>query len=230
MSNYLFLFLEPHDAHRHTFSQWRCDLLPAHLFSPTTHTLYLDATESTAATTRSADANADSDAQGPALTTYNHLNIYRFSPATTAPQAPARDLELALQSLSSATQPNRIISYQWTTYTTISETHPPSVSPPAPTIVTVGMTVPLTDSAARDTLDRWYADEHIPALAGVPGWQEGTKRGNATAPFLAVHQWDEPNGLGGEVWRAACATPSTKMIEEMQVAPMQRRVWRPCLE
>ncbi|KAL2846467.1 hypothetical protein BJY01DRAFT_247251 [Aspergillus pseudoustus] len=237
MSSYLFLFLEPREDHRHNFAQWRRELLPAHLVG-ITHTLYLDATEST--------PHAPKSAKGAALTVYNHLNIYRLAPLTALQRT---ELETHLHSVSATTtsateskETRLIISHTWTFYTATTEAHAPSTTPRAPTIVTVGMTISPADSAE---LDRWYAGEHIPALARVPGWRnairlviagsdreekaktEGNgKDATAAAPYLAVHEWDEPNGLGGEVWRAACDTPSTRRIEEMQVAPLQRRVWR----
>lgn len=107
------------------------------------------------------------------------------------------------------------------------------------------MTVPTDDPAARAGLDHWYAEEHNPAQAVVHGWKtamrlihnghqprsEDPERKSdsaeaSTAPFLAIHEWDGPNGLGGEIWKKASQTPGTQRVTGMQTAPMQRRVRR----
>ncbi|KAL3492716.1 hypothetical protein BJX62DRAFT_235873 [Aspergillus germanicus] len=237
MSSYLFLYIQTHADQSGTFTQWRRDLLPTDLFLNIehTHTIYLDAT-----TPPTAPAPGPAPAPAPessGISEYTHLNIYRFAAASTiySPQ-----LRAHLHTLSTDT---RIQSLHWTTYTSITETKPPSQSPPV--VAMVGMTIPIEDASARELLDRWYADEHIPALARVEGWigssrmelvesseggeeREGDEDTSRTeiAPYLAVHEWDEPNGLGGEVWKAAIGTPSTARIEALQVKPMQRSVWR----
>ncbi|KAL2801100.1 hypothetical protein BJX66DRAFT_331285 [Aspergillus keveii] len=229
MSSYLFLYVQPHANHRGTFTQWRRDPLlptdPLLLDIEHTHTIYLDATTPPAAPTLSE------------TTEYTHLNIYRFGTLTTI-----HSLQLKAH-LHTLTIDASICSLHWATYTSITETNPPSQS--APVVVMVGMTIPIEDAPAREVLDSWYANEHIPALARVEGWMGSTRMklvesyggherrggsedtsGTGLAPYLAVHEWDEPNGLGGEAWKAANCTPSTARIEALQVMPMQRSVWR----
>ncbi|KAL3452148.1 hypothetical protein BJX65DRAFT_303860 [Aspergillus insuetus] len=229
MSSYLFLYIQPHADQSGTFAQWRRNLFPVELLLDFEHTLtiYLDATTKTTA-----------PALAPSVTTkYTHLNIYRFA---TASMIYSPQLKTHLHTLPTDT---RVQSLHWSTYTSITERNPPSQSPPI--IVMVGMTISTADPDAREVLDRWYIDEHIPALARVEGWMGSTRMklvgiskvdeesegGDETsraelAPYLAVHEWDEPNGLGGEVWKAAIRTPSTARIEALQVKPMQRSVWR----
>ncbi|KAJ0415092.1 hypothetical protein BJY00DRAFT_318189 [Aspergillus carlsbadensis] len=233
MSSYLFLYIQPHPDQSGAFAQWRQDLLPADLLLDIkhTHTLYLDAT------------TPPQTPQPTPTSTYTHLNIYRFA-TQSAIHSPR--LKSHLRSLFADT---RILSLHWRTYTSITETKPPSQSPPV--VVMVGMTVPTEDASACDELDHWYTDEHIPALARVEGWMSSIRMelvdasegyieerkevgaretgdsvpAPAPAPYLAVHEWDEPNGLGGEVWQAAIRTPSTAQIEALQIVPMQRSVW-----
>jgi hypothetical protein len=228
MPSYLFLYIHPHPDHRDTFAQWRCSLLPTDLLLDIehTHTIYLDAT-----TPPTAPAPTPSQA-----TKYTLLNIYRF-PTPSAIHSP--QLRAYLHTLSTDT--TRIISLHWTTYTSVTDTKPPSQSPPV--VVMVGMTIRIEDASAREVLDHWYADEHIPALSRVQAWmgsarlelvesserhEKGEGGGDTSrtepAPYLAVHEWDETNGLGGEAWKAAIRTPLTARIEALQVKPMQRSV------
>ncbi|MCJ1415031.1 hypothetical protein MMC32_001361 [Xylographa parallela] len=65
----------------------------------------------------------------------------------------------------------------------------------------------------RQELQRWYADEHIPLLAKIPGWRRtrlfqtaAVERAPATE-YLAVHEYSPANGLGGPEWTASVSTP-----------------------
>lgn len=152
---------------------------------------------------------------------HRYANVYRLKdfPSSSIPQ-----IETYLDSLGTS----KLHTIHWRIYTTLAETSKLQLS--APTIVTVEMTIP-TDPASHDELDRWYSEEHIPALATVPGWQAAARMKlvhastRNTAPYLALHEWAGPNELGGEIWKRAILTPGTKRVEGMQTAPMERRVW-----
>ncbi|KAL3481298.1 hypothetical protein BJX99DRAFT_253601 [Aspergillus californicus] len=206
MAGYLLLFLQPTTDQMEEFPRWRREFFPNH--PDITHSVYLDAS----------DAATEENK-------YRHLNIYRFN------RLHRFDESLHDQLHAYYTDP-RTAYLHWHVYTSIAETRQPSLS--APTVVTVGMAIP-TDAISRELLSEWYSKEHIPALATVRGWQaafrlqlvsshDGAVR--FTAPYLAIHEWEEPNELGGETWRKAIMTPGTKAIEDLQTAPMQRRVWR----
>lgn len=215
MTAYLLLFLDPHVDHRAKFSQWRREIFSKWSeISP--DTMYLDA----------AGTITDSDK-------YHHINLYTFN---NFPPPSASQIEAQLQSHSPSTS---LSAFHWQLYNSISEARQPFENTAA-TLVTVGMTIARDETSHRE-LNEWYSKEHIPALAAVPGWQASIrlqlsllhnnpdKHAEYIAlqpPYLAIHQWSEPNGLGGEAWKKAVFTPWSKRISELQTAPVQRRVWR----
>jgi hypothetical protein len=93
--------------------------------------------------------------------------------------------------------------------------------------------VAITPKDAGD-YSKWYEEEHQGMITKVPGWRKseryelakafGTQTG--AAPFLAVHIYDEKNGLGGEEWKASIDTAWSKKIRENVVVPHYRRVWQ----
>ncbi|OBT81728.1 hypothetical protein VE02_08892 [Pseudogymnoascus sp. 03VT05] len=88
----------------------------------------------------------------------------------------------------------------------------------------------------KDTEDysKWYDEEHQGMITKVPGWIKSERYELAkaygsqvgAAPFLAVHFYDEKNGLGGPEWRASVETIWSKKIRENVVVPHYRRVWK----
>jgi hypothetical protein len=70
-------------------------------------------------------------------------------------------------------------------------------------------------------------------ISKVSGWlkserYEFTKAfGSQTgaAPFLAVHFYEEENGLGGEEWKASVDTEWSKRIRENVMVQHYRRIW-----
>jgi hypothetical protein len=101
-------------------------------------------------------------------------------------------------------------------------------------VVSVGMT-PVNKPDIITEFHNWYTDEHIGYLKLVPGWrsasrysllsQFGSKKEYA-APFVAVHQYDEDNGLGGEIWKLSVTSPWSIKIQSQLSAPIHRRVWK----
>ena len=79
----------------------------------------------------------------------------------------------------------------------------------------------------------WYKQEHIETLSKVPGWRRsvryelveayGTKGG--VTPFVALHFYDEINGLGGPEWQASVGTEWTARIKANTAKPHHRRIW-----
>lgn len=81
---------------------------------------------------------------------------------------------------------------------------------------------------------RWFDDEHAKLLSRVPGWIESSRYELAksfgdhegkSAPFLAVHFYDEVNGLGGAEWMESTTTEWTQRTRDTYVSPMFRRLW-----
>ncbi|KFZ03205.1 hypothetical protein V502_11147 [Pseudogymnoascus sp. VKM F-4520 (FW-2644)] len=102
------------------------------------------------------------------------------------------------------------------------------VAPPRSVMICVAIT-------PRDTEDysKWYDEEHQGMITKVPGWIKSERYELAkaygsqvrAAPFLAVHFYDENNGLGGPEWRASVDTMWSKKIRENVIVPHFRRVW-----
>ncbi len=94
-------------------------------------------------------------------------------------------------------------------YEQISEDGSPA-GRPAPVILAVAMSVP---EGGEDDLAAWYAEEHIPMLLKVPGWQRIrrfrlTRSLDDPGPeFLSVHDLADPQVLEEPAYRAAVSTP-----------------------
>lgn len=83
----------------------------------------------------------------------------------------------------------------------------------------------------EDELDRWYREEHIPLLSRVPGWRR-TRRfvtssvlNDGEREYLALHEYDPQNGLGGPEWQTSVSTPWTKTINADVVREKRRRTY-----
>ena len=110
----------------------------------------------------------------------------------------------------------------------------PKIRRPGTVVVAVGMSPNDTPENIAD-FHAWYNQEHIPLLRVVPGWREGSRyvrvaefgdRREFAAPFLAVHQYNEENGLGGDQWRRSIESEWTQKVLKNLSAPNHRRVWR----
>lgn len=97
-------------------------------------------------------------------------------------------------------------------------------------LVAVGMKL-TSEENAEEEFDRWYETEHIPLLMKIPGWLR-TRRYKTShiAPedpiqFVALHEYENVNGLGGLEHQAAMNTPWRNTIREKYVASMWRRTY-----
>jgi hypothetical protein len=65
---------------------------------------------------------------------------------------------------------------------------------------------------AEDDFNAWYDEEHIPALARVPGtlaarrYRSGEAAGG-THRYVAIYHLESPDGARSDAWRAAADTP-----------------------
>ncbi|MCJ1281947.1 hypothetical protein MMC26_001270 [Xylographa opegraphella] len=81
----------------------------------------------------------------------------------------------------------------------------------------------------RQELQSWYADEHIPLLSKIPGWQRTRLFQTSAAEsatdieYLAVHEYSPTNGLGGPEWKASVSTPWYESIMSSVVTHVVRR-------
>lgn len=95
---------------------------------------------------------------------------------------------------------------------------------PSPALLVVSMSVP---PALEDDLAAWYADEHIPMLLAVPGWQRIRRYRlvSGTAPaWLSLHDIAGPQVLNDPSYHAAVTTPWRNRMVESAVA-RERRVF-----
>lgn len=208
MPGHILLFLRPRDDQVARFQQWRKGIFYNHT-NIVPH-LYLDAIDMITE-----------------AYIYPYVNIYRFldSAALVASQIE--------QQLHSDSAKVHLSTFHWQLYSTTAETR--SSSRPAATVVAVGLTIP-TDPVSHRELNEWYTEEHVPALATVPGWQAAIRlqllqastkdAAEYAAPYLAIHEWGEPNELGQESWKKANSTPGIARISDLQTAPIHRRVWK----
>lgn len=140
--------------------------------------------------------------------------------------------------LSDPSTSNLIKHADWQVYKCIVHSKRDDIEPktrqPGAVVVAVGMSPNNTPEAIAD-FHAWYDQEHIPLLRDVPGWREGSRymrvaefgdRREFAAPFLAVHQYNEVNGLGGEQWRRSIESEWTRRVMASLGARNHRRVWR----
>lgn len=98
-------------------------------------------------------------------------------------------------------------------------------------LVAVTLTV-QPDQAKEDEVDRWYREEHTSMLSRVPGWRRSrrylTSSIDPKAPreYLALHEYDPKNGLGGPVHQASMNTPWRNKVMTENVLQKHRRVFQ----
>jgi len=71
-------------------------------------------------------------------------------------------------------------------------------------------------------LDKWYREEHLAMIARHPGYRRSVRYragimefgspGTKVPPYLALHEFDNIDALGGQVTKEANATEWTKKI------------------
>ncbi|TKA83563.1 hypothetical protein B0A55_00509 [Friedmanniomyces simplex] len=103
---------------------------------------------------------------------------------------------------------------------------------PAPLQLAVSMRVKEADA---DDFNEWYEEEHTSMLSKVPGWlrtrrfklKVGGLMGmpeQGQVEYLAVHDYEKQNGLGGPEHEAARSTPWRNSIMQ-KVLWHDRRIW-----
>lgn len=122
---------------------------------------------------------------------------------------------------------------EWQVYKLVTKVTRPGTeteaNPRASTMICVGVT---PNEGTYDGYATWYDEEHVKLLSKVPGWRSSARYQLAVSfgslkgvpPYLAVHFYDEKNGLGGPEWRKSVETEWTLKVRE-NCAPHYRRVW-----
>ncbi|KAK3063550.1 hypothetical protein LTS18_014632 [Coniosporium uncinatum] len=102
-------------------------------------------------------------------------------------------------------------------------------------MVAVAATLKPGEDAEKE-FGRWYDDEHVALLSKVPGWLR-TRRFKTSGidtqaveagkvEYLALHEYEAENGLGGPEFKTATTTQWTQKIkDEVLASPLRRRVW-----
>lgn len=126
----------------------------------------------------------------------------------------------------------------WHVFKGISADKQPDVNleerPLGKLVVQVGMSPIDTPEVIAD-YHEWYRKEHMPILATVEGWRIGNRYqllasyGDGAEPansYLAAHQYDQQNGLGGANWRKSIDSLWTKKVLTRLSSPSHRRTWQ----
>ncbi|KIM99196.1 hypothetical protein OIDMADRAFT_56356 [Oidiodendron maius Zn] len=98
-------------------------------------------------------------------------------------------------------------------------------------LVAVSMTLKDVENAEVQ-FDKWYEQEHTDLLSKVPGWLR-TRRFKTShfamdkeATYLALHEYEWKNGLGGEAHLAAMSTNWRNEIMQIYVKDKSRRTYQ----
>ncbi|RVX68252.1 hypothetical protein B0A52_07255 [Exophiala mesophila] len=107
--------------------------------------------------------------------------------------------------------------------------------PPDDGIVVVNSLTPENDTEVLEDYHAWYRTEHLQKLMQIPGWRTGSRyqlldqRGECAeyaGPFMAMHQYDRDNGLGGSEWTKSVVSEWTKKIDMRMAKRPHRRVFK----
>ena len=84
------------------------------------------------------------------------------------------------------------------------------------------------EEAAEDEFNRWYAEEHLPALAEVPGVMAARRFRSRVGPckYLAIYHVEDPAIPGSAPWLEAAETPWTHAMRE-RMTDREKRVFVP---
>lgn len=97
--------------------------------------------------------------------------------------------------------------------------------------VMVSVSFFLKPGADPEELAKWYADEHVPMLSKVPGWLRSRRFVSSSVEpqddpeYMALHEYEPQNGLGGSEHLAASGTDWTKKMYEIVIRKRRRRVY-----
>ena len=113
-------------------------------------------------------------------------------------------------------------------YTLHEPVHPPKagdvydVRKPGPFVSSVAMDIPEEHVAE---FNKWYDEEHIPLFSKIPGWvrtrrfvfedgvvlgtDESLKPAGGPQKFFTLHEWETPDAIASEEFKAAISTPWT---------------------
>ncbi|CAL5875095.1 uncharacterized protein PFLUO_LOCUS9399 [Penicillium psychrofluorescens] len=161
-------------------------------------------------------------------------NVYRYENAYHLEDIHAID-EALIKSLRASAE-GVIKRSDWQVYERISYNKRDDAGErlPGTEFVTVGMS-PIETPENLTDYHNWYKQEHMPILRDVPGWRSGSRYRRLasfgddvefSSPYLAVHQYNEQNGLGGEQWLKSVNSLWTKRVMSNLAAPNHRRVWK----
>ena len=92
----------------------------------------------------------------------------------------------------------------------------------------------------NEEIRRWYEEEHVPILSSVPGWLRSTRwelvdaatsnrrhKDECIPRFLAVHEWENGDGLEHPEWKRAVSTEwRNSLMDRQNKAKEERRSWK----
>ncbi len=82
------------------------------------------------------------------------------------------------------------------------------------------------DPAHEEEFNRWYAEEHYPAITGFPGVLAGRRFRNLAEPhkYLALYDLESPAVLDSPEYAKVATSPWTQRIAQ-HFTGRQRHVW-----
>ncbi|KAI1608172.1 hypothetical protein EDD37DRAFT_674883 [Exophiala viscosa] len=141
------------------------------------------------------------------------------------------DLDKLLQEWSSPVATITLVLYKRMDFAA----HDGKEIPPEDGVIVANSLTPENDPDVLEDYHAWYRDEHIHKLMQIPGWRTGSRyqlldrRGECAeyvGPFMAVHQYDRENGLGGPEFLKSVLSDWTKKIDKRMAKRPHRRVFK----
>jgi pimeloyl-ACP methyl ester carboxylesterase len=107
------------------------------------------------------------------------------------------------------------------------------IDPPGTVLIARAMTLNREIKDAEKDFNEWYEEEHTPLLSKVPGWRR-TRRyktcylldGKEETEFLALHEYEAQNGLGGPEFKAATSTQWREKVFSTLIKSQWRRTYK----
>ncbi|KIX03852.1 uncharacterized protein Z518_07405 [Rhinocladiella mackenziei CBS 650.93] len=166
-----------------------------------------------------------------AIDTPDETRPYRYETVYDVLNVDMVNLDALLQAWSSPKAKITLLLYRRLDFAA----HEGKEVPAAGGIIVANSLTPQDTPEILEDYHAWYRQEHIHKLMKIPGWRTGSRyqlldqRGEMAeyaGPFMAVHQYDEDNALGGTEWTQSIVSEWTKKIDQRMAKRPHRRVFK----
>ncbi|KAK5218544.1 hypothetical protein LTR99_008386 [Exophiala xenobiotica] len=156
---------------------------------------------------------------------YRYENVYNVSDTEQI------DLGALLQKWDSPRAKLTLLLYKRLNF----DSHPGTETPVAGNVVVANSLTPSPEADDLTDYHDWYEQEHVHILKEVQGWRTGSRyeliaaageQAEYAGPFMAVHHYDETNGLGGGKWKKSVMTDWLKRVDQKMLRPPHRRTFK----